>query len=350
MVTVLKDRVTAKVAGIWRRVKGLPAPVAFMTVVAPVLAFFSGKLFFTIHGIIGKVLYFDPWVPIIIWVAILLLALIRPFNIAILSLLGTRRPNEIEEEYLMPLWQDVMRRTGVKPGRYVLRVTSHRGLPFDRDLGPYVVTVDEEAMQLLVPGELSAILAQRVSRQTILLGSLLGICLWALMPAVLGLLLAIAILAVIRRIYRSIFRVVDEAVPHVKTEGCAWVTLFALALGIAAFIAFLMVGVFALQFLLIEVVAGVGGVANLARLAEHRADLQAIRLGYGPALAAALEQTAATEVRISGWRNIVNTRPPHHVRISRIWSSVFPAGSCREDARGLRGEHRRSVRRDEIGR
>ena len=58
-------------------------------------------------------------------------------------------------------------------------------MPVDRDLGPYVVTIDGVEASL-PPEELSAVLAQRVSRQRTMLGLALAICAWALLPLLLA--------------------------------------------------------------------------------------------------------------------------------------------------------------------
>jgi hypothetical protein len=149
------------------------------------------------------------------------MALLKPVNIGIASLLGAQRPKAEEERYLKPLWQDVTRKAGVRTDRYVLRVTERRSLPFDRDVGPYIVTVDRAEIERLSPGEMPAVLAQRISRQTILLGSLLGACLWALLPTILVPLVVIPVLFALRVIYRSIFTSADQAAPHALASALA---------------------------------------------------------------------------------------------------------------------------------
>ena len=320
MLAKLKDNATANMMRAWSRLREISTPVTVMLLMSPILAYFSGSLFFKVHAGTGKVLHFNPWVPAGIWVAVLLLAALKPLNIAVISLLGARQPSREEEAYLAPLWQEVTRQAGVRIGRYVLRVTEHRSVPVDRDLGPFVVTIDD-VEALLPPEEVSAVLAQRISRQRTTLGSALAICLWALLPLVLCLLLAIAVLAVLRAIYRAIFKTVDDAAPHVKTEGCAGAALVMLAAGIAVFIAFLVVGTFTLQFL-IEAAIGAVIVSSLARSADRRADSRAIQLGYGPALAAALDREAHAHVEASGWRKLVNTSRTPAERIAHIESCI----------------------------
>lgn len=324
MTQALKGKASTNIAQAWRLVNEIPAPVALMMLAAPVFAFVSGTLFFTIQSATKDVLHFSPWVPVGIWIALLLIVAIKPINIMATALLGARLPSPAEKEYLMPLWQEVIRRAGVRPGRYALRVTEDRGLPFDRDLGPYVVTVDRADIQLLSPEELSSVLAQRVSRQRIMLSPVLGISFWALLPAALGLLVAIAILAALRTIYRAIFGGVDEAMPYIKTDGCAAGALVLIAFGIVVFIAFVVVGLFSLEFLT-EAIIGAVIFCGLARSAEKRADSIAIQLGYGPALAAAIKQAARATIEFSGWRNLVNTSLSPNERITHIASRMSAA-------------------------
>ena len=133
----------------------------------------------------------------------------------------------------------------------------------------------------------------------------------------LGLLLAVAVLAALRAIYRTIFSIADNAVPHAKTEGCAAVTLLVIAAGIAVFIAFLIIGAFAFEFL-IEAAISTVIVTSLAKSADRRADALAVRHGYGHALAAALDRTVAIQPKFSGWRSFVNTSSSSYERISHI--------------------------------
>lgn len=316
MVASIKGSVTTSGAGPWRRIRETPVPVMCMALAAPVFVFFSAQSFFMVHGIIRHVLGFNPWIPIGIWGSVLLLAMIRPLNILIVSVLGARPPSQEEEDYLVPLWQELIHKTGVRRNRFALRVTEQRRIPADRDLGPYVVTIDKEEIRRLPPDQLSALLAQRMSRQAILLGPLLGVCLWALLPLALWLGLSILLLAILRGVYRVMFGAVSKAGPP-PGEFAAGCALAVIAVGIAAFIAFIAVGVFAIP-ILIEAAIGAAIITALARWAEKRADIATLQLGYGPALVTALKRLEPLQVRASGWRNLLNTTVPPYERAALI--------------------------------
>jgi hypothetical protein len=316
MIAAIKGRAATGGVRTWRRIRMTPMPVACMALAVPVFAFFSAQSFFVARGTIRGLLGFDPWIPIGIWGGALLLAMIRPLNVGIVSILGGRPPSPEEDDYLIPLWQELIRQTGVRSNRYDLRVTAHRRIPADRDLGPYVVTIDKEEIRRLPPGELSALLAQRLSRQTILLGPALGLCLWALLPLALWLGLTILMLIILRGVYRAMFGAVKEAGPP-PGEFAAGCVLTAIAVGIAAFIAFVAVGAFAIEFL-IEAAVGAMVVTALARWAEKRADIATLQLGYGPALVTALKRLDSAQIQASGWRNLLNTTVPPNERATLI--------------------------------
>lgn len=316
MIAAIRGRAATSGTRTWHRIRTTPLPVVFMALAVPVFAFFSAQTFFLVHGAIRRVLGFNPWILIWVWGGILILAMIRPLNVSVVSILGGRPPSPEEEGYLIPLWQELTRETGVRSSRFALRVTAHRRIPADRDLGPYVVTIDKEEVRRLAPDELSAFLAQRMSRQMILLGPLLGLCVWALLPLAFWLGLSILILRILRGVYRVMFGAVREAGPP-PGEFAAGCALTVIAVGIAAFIAYIVVGAFVIEFL-IEAAIGAMVVAALARWAEKRADIATLQLGYGPALVTALKRLDTAQVQASGWRNLLNTTVPPNERATLI--------------------------------
>jgi hypothetical protein len=292
-----------------------------MALVAPILTFFSLQTFFTVHGFTQRIFRLNPWVPTVVWLGVLLLAMLRPLNELIAPALGAHRLSQDEEGYLASLWKDVMHTAGVRSNRYTLRTVGYQSIPLDRDLGPYIVTIEREAISLLQPEELSALLAQRTARQTIMLGPVLGICVWALVPLGLWLGLSVLALAILRGIYRTMFKAVDQA-GRPRTEFEAGCALSVIAVGIAGFLAFVAVGAFALLFL-IEAFIAVVIITSLAKWAERKADARATRIGYGPMLIRALSQLSQMHQPVSGWRGLLSTSSSPQERISSIEKSLF---------------------------
>lgn len=303
----------------------VPLPVWCMTLAALSLAYFSAQSFVMVSGYIHNAVKAILWIPAGVWAGVLLLGAIRPINILIISMFGARRPTSAERDYLYPLWLDAIHVVDVKRNRYTLLITEHDRLPLDYDLGPYVVTIDRKEVIQLTPDELSAVIVQRISRQKIMLSPLLGVCLWALAPLALWLGLSVLALTVLRGIYRVAFGAVRGAGPPPRDSNfAAGCLLLVIAVGIAAFFAFIAVGAFAILFL-IEASLGAVIVTSLAKWAEKFADDNAANYGYGTNLVSAIQRLGPELVSASGWRSFANTRVMPQERISRIERSLSTA-------------------------
>jgi hypothetical protein len=294
-----------------------------MALAAPVLSFFSALSFFIIHGDTHNVLRVNPWILVAAWVGILPLAMIRPLSTWMVSILGAHRPTPTDKDYLSPLWGNALHAVGVPGNRYTLLITERRKLPIDCDFGPYVVTIDRYEVNRLPADELSALLMQRVSRQTIMLSSVLGVCVWASMPLVFWFALSILALRILRVIYRVMFGAAKGAGPPPRNSSfAAGCFLLVIAVGIAAFLAFIIVGAFAVMFLIEAAIAAVI-VASLAKWAEKYADSAVVRLGHGPTLVRAIRHLDPAPT--SGWRSLVDTSTPPQERVTRIENYLYLA-------------------------
>jgi Phage integrase family len=291
-------------------------PVALMIPLIPLFVFVSFASLQIAHSSTRRVFNMNELAFIWISLPLLLFLVIRPLNVFALWFAGARPPTSDEARYLQPMLQQVLRRAGIRPDRYDLRIVSHRWLPIDRDLGPYVVTVDEKDIRELTPEHLSAVVAQRVSRQLTLLAPLLSICLWALLP--LAFILGVGILAMIilRVLYRTMFKAVDEAGPP-PTEAAAGCALLLIGVGLAGLIAFILIGAIILWPLAGALIA-IAIVAGIARWADRQSDSVAITLGYGLDLAGALTRLNAIDVPTQGWRRLLSTHAEPGERLRRV--------------------------------
>lgn len=260
------------------------------------------------------------WVLVVIWLTVLPALLIKSVNIGILRLAGARLPAQGEWQRLREPWQQVLARSGSRPGRYLLLVTD-RESPVHRDLGLYAVVVSWEWARELDDDELAGMLAQRLARQTNAVAPLVGLCAWATVPLALVLACGVVLYWVVRTIGKAIFGGVKEAPP--KNEGEARIALFFVAVAFIMFVLSLIIGL----MLLVEAVVAiaVGGVALwLARIADVSSDNAVVRWGYRHQLRAALVRLDATGREGIGWRQLISTRAPVRAHLKRMRQSVMP--------------------------
>lgn len=240
------------------------------------------------------------WVLLFLWAAVALVLIVRPFNVAAMKLLGARTPLPEERRILDRPWRDVLDQVDVTSSRYTLLVVDadRANAWLHCDLGPYVVAIDDAAIEHLDHAETAAILHQRLARQKAHLALLVGVCLWAAAPLLMILALGVVAFRVIRGVGRAFSSAGDRVKP--KTDAQAAVGLILYAIGLACFLGMLLLGlalaVVALFALLISLVA-----TWLARRAELAADLVAAHWGRGRTLRRALARLdGLSEPQVAG--------------------------------------------------
>jgi hypothetical protein len=268
-------------------VSGEPRSVLALWIVLPLCA--AVGAYFSVSMLVGAVKpapLIGPalvWVLLCLWAAVLLVLIVRPFNVAVMKLLGARPPRPEERRILDRTWRDVLDQVDVPSNRFTLLVVDagRANAWLHCDLGPYVVAIDQEVIEHLDFAETAAILLQRLARQKSHLALLVGVCLWAAAPLLMILALGVMAFRAVRGIGRALSSAGDRVNP--KTESQAAVGLIFYAIGLVCLLGLLVLGValaiVALFALLMSLVA-----TWLARRAELAADLVAAHWGRGRAL------------------------------------------------------------------
>ena len=219
------------------------------------------------------------WILLCLWAAVLLVLIVRPFNVAVMKLLGARTPRPEERRILDRTWRDVLDQVDVPSSRFTLLVVDagRANAWLHCDLGPYVVAIDEAVIEHLDYAETAAILLQRLARQKAHLALLVGVCLWATAPLLM--ILALGVMAF--RAARGISRTLPSAGSQAAVGLIFYTIGLVCVLGLLALNVTL--AVVTLSALLISLVA-----TWLARRAELAADLVAAHWGRGRTLRRAL--------------------------------------------------------------
>jgi Zn-dependent protease with chaperone function len=229
-----------------------------------------------------------------------LLLFIRPIQQRFLMrLLGARQPSAVERRHLEPLWQEVLINARLTRRHFVLAVTDSDELNAYASGGSLVI-VTTGALSTLPGPELQGVMAHEIGHQ-------IG---WVSTAQVFGYWLAVPVVALAR---------VGFFLDHVATAATS--TYAASGLGRAfgtAVAALLRVVAWVFQ-IGIMVWQSIGGIVS--RQAEFRADEWAVRLGFGPELAAAMRRTASDEPLVGSrtWTDrAFGSHPPLRTRIAKV--------------------------------
>jgi hypothetical protein len=222
---------------------------------------FLGSLAASIFGIIALADVVPAARPAILWsvgvvmVAALPAIVIKPVNLALLTLLGGSTPHQHEWRRIEPLLGTLAGTTLIR-GRYrPILVTRYDGM--FSDIGFYAITVPQVALAYLSTDELRTLLIQRARRQERFLSPMLGLCLWAILPLALGVALAYVAFQIARFVGRLLNGVADGMKPKSELGAATGLLLYVGAL--VAFFAALVAGmVVLLQALIALVVVSVG--------------------------------------------------------------------------------------------
>lgn len=243
------------------------------------------------------------------WIAFAFIAtgpllFVRPFQVAVLTpILGARAPTAAEAETIRPLWNEVIHaagQQGVPAGaRYVVRI-----MPSDElnafACGGHLVVVTSFAIRRLPTDELRGVLAHELGHHLGLHTVATTLIHWLSAPVVMfarfGFFLERVAVASAQSFGRK--HSIVEAFSRTGATLMHWFgLLFSSSLRAA------------------------DALTNLVgHDAEFEADRQAVSMGFGKELSAALRRLAADDgVRRRGWRaRLAASHPPARTRVARI--------------------------------
>jgi Zn-dependent protease with chaperone function len=249
-------------------------------------------------GLLSDVGYW--WFPAI-WALLGLTLFVRPVQVAVMTpLYGAVPPSEAEYAKLQPIWNELLRRIGLRDDHYLLRI-----LPSD-DLnafacGGHLVVVTSFAVTELSDEELAGVLAHELSHHLGFHTVALTFGHWLSIPVVSVARIGFFLQNVARAATDSfashsrVLTVVGRITAKLLT-AVSWVFLAALYASDAA--------------------------TNLvSRSSEYTADRRAIEMGYGAQLATALRRVIGLRGsdRSTGWRSRLEvSHPPALTRVSLI--------------------------------
>lgn len=241
------------------------------------------------------------WVFCLVYLAIGSLLFFRPVQrIALVRLVGARRPTPAEREIIDPVWAAVTQSLRSSPRRYVLAVLDADDLNAFA-CGGHLVVVTSYAINVLPDFELSGVLAHELCHHLGLHTVALTVRHWLGLPV-----------TILARIGFSLNHVAQAATDSFAQRSALFSligTLVATVLRIAAWI------------MLITILLS-NALSNLVgRTAEFEADKRAVQLGYGPALSAALRRFVSTghAAPPDSWRaRAFASHPSARLRIARI--------------------------------
>lgn len=225
----------------------------------------------------------------------------RPVQrVALVRLVGARRPTRRERAIIDPVWAQVCQSMRVSPRRYVLAVLDADDLNAFA-CGGHLVVVTSFAVSVLPDEELSGVLAHELCHHLGLHTVALTIRHWLGLP--------VTILARVGLSFEHIAQAATNAFARSSTGLTIVGTVIAAALRIVAW-------TFLATILLSNALSNLVG-----RGSEFEADRRTVQLGYGPELANALRRFLNSEHHElpDSWRaRAFASHPPARTRISRI--------------------------------
>jgi Zn-dependent protease with chaperone function len=265
----------------------------------------------------------------LVYLAVGILLFFRPVQrLLLVRLVGARRPTRAERAIIDPVWARVCQSMHSSPRRYVLAVLDADDLNAFA-CGGHLVVVTSYAVRVLPDRELSGVLAHELCHHLGLHTVALTIRHWLGLP--------VTILARVGFSFNHIAQAATDAFGRGSTGLTIIGTLVAGVLRLAAW-------TFLVTILLSNALSNLVG-----RGAEFEADLRAVRLGYGPALASALRRFASTghhELPDSWRARAFASHPPARTRIARIDAQLRQQQESRprrpRDAGQPRPDQRRS--------
>lgn len=232
-----------------------------MALVSLILVFAVFSLFSTATGSIV----------VLLWLVSGVLAFHRGTESAVARhLLRMRYPTPNERARLQPVWDEVLRRAGVRAGTYELWVQESEELNAQAAAG-HLVGVTRHSLERLSDGRLAAILAHELGHHVSGHAWAGILAYWYALPAKVAGRVAWWVL-------RKTFR--KSNAPGIACSGCL---LFPLAIAMAGL-------ALELWWLVLPFVVGPLLLAWLSRSAELRADRYAAGLGFAPPLASLIEE------------------------------------------------------------
>lgn len=229
--------------------------------------FWSFVVVFWVSGFFG--LEGGAWIVVGIWLLSGALVLWRPLeDLQAKVVFRLRRPTEVEDARLKPIWASVGRTVGVDPDSYALWIQESEEISAAPTAG-HVVAVTRWSLYTLPPSHLEAVLAHEIAHHLSGRSWLRMLGFWYSLPAR-------GALAVVRLLFKLI-----RAVPVL---GCLIVGFFLVAY-LGVIVAMLMFNESLLTPLLyFTPLLAAPILAWLSRWNERNADKTAAALGYGPKL------------------------------------------------------------------
>jgi Zn-dependent protease with chaperone function len=242
----------------------------------------------------------------------------RPFQRRVLArLLGARHPHPSESGLLYPAWRTVAQANGIAPNHYVLAVLDAEELNAFA-CGGHLLVVSSQAIKMLDTRELEGVLAHELAHHLGLHTVALTLAQWMSVP--------ILLLAQVGFFLQN--------VAHAATDAFASRSS---ALTVAGrFVGALLTGI---GWLFLAGVLFANLLGNLVgKASEYQADAQAVRMGFGRQLSAALRLSVTVGGEPErGWRTrLFATHPPARTRIARI-DALSRARNARIDGRRSEG-------------
>ena len=286
-------------------------------VLAVVPVFLSSLIVVSLVG--ELVLPQRPWLVPLVWVLSAAVVFVRPAEAAMAWLLGARRPTASQERRLAPAWYAVCRRAGVDGRRYALRV-EESDLPMATTAGARTVSVTTGALRL-PPPLLTAVVAHEFGHHASGHSTLSMLAWWYALPARgVGRLVLLGA-RLVAWVWRSV-DLLDPTRDRTAPRSRLGSGLGLVAATLMAFTMLMLLAALNLGLLLLPLIAPL--LAWASRMAEHRADEIAARLGYGPELAEVLAawQRAEGDYRPT-WRDRLFARHPvTGERIARLYQGA----------------------------
>ena len=241
------------------------------------------------------------WLFCLIYLAIGSLLFFRPIQrVALVRLVGARRPTREEKAIIDPVWGQVTQAMRSSPRRYLVAVLDADDLNAFA-CGGHLVVVTSYAINVLPDFELGGVLAHELCHHLGLHTVALTVRHWLGLP--------VTVLARFGFFLEHVAQAATASYAH-RSGGLTVVgTVVATVLRIAA-------------WLMLVTILLSNALSNLVgRTAEFEADKRAVQLGYGPALSAALRRFVSMghAAPPDSWRaRAFASHPSARIRIARI--------------------------------
>lgn len=241
------------------------------------------------------------WMVPVGWLAVGLLLLVPPIQVAVLGrLFGARRPAPDEVAVISPIWRDLASAANLPRYRYTIRIVDSDDLNAFA-CGGHLVVVTTFAIRELTPRQLAGVLAHELSHHLGLHTAALTVGHWLSLPVVM-----------LARVGFYLQNVARAATDAFASHSAALTALGRLVAG----------ALMAVSWVFLAALYASDALANMVgHRSEFEADRRAVRMGYGRALVDALRVVIrhGGGGRAIGWRaRLATSHPPARTRVARI--------------------------------